>query len=140
VAAKELKKKRPSIDEEELRKLADQAMEDFKREAKARYDKAMRVYNAQDGDTQEAFDRMISLLVRIARKTMWVGVGKRSDRIVMPIPEETITHNMTYLAVEVLKDLAQMDVKVAGFKFPKGLCVECYAQITQAKPKKKVRK
>lgn len=135
-------KKAKAVNLDELRKLAGQAMEDFKIEAKARHDKAHKLYVKQDDDTQDALDRMTALLVRIARRQMWVGVGGKQDRLVMVIPEETIYHNMVFMAVEILKDLAQMDVRVAGFKFVHNLCAECYAEISPKKQtvKKKVRK
>lgn len=129
------KKPKKAVSESELHKLAEKAMEDFKSEAKARYDKAQKLYKKQDADTQDALDRMTTLLCRIARRHMWVGVGKKGDRVVFTIPEETIFHNMSYMAVEILKDLAQMDVKVAGFDF-KNLCMECHTELKPTAKKK----
>jgi hypothetical protein len=39
-----------------------------------------------------------------------------------------------YVATEIVKDMAQMDVQVANFEFPPKLCAECGDEI---KPKKK---
>lgn len=133
--AKPVKKKAPKpISESELRKLADAAMEDFKAEAKARYDKAHKVYVKQDDDTQDALDRMVTLLCRIARRNMWVSAGKRGDRLVLTIPDETVYHNMFYMGVEILKDLAIMDIRIANYTPPADLCAECGKEV---KPKKK---
>lgn len=130
------KKSKNLVSESELRKLGEKAMEDFTAEAKARYNKAHRLYAKQDDATQDALDRMTTLLCRIARKHMWVGVGKKGDRVVFTIPEQTIYHNMFYMSVEILKDLAQMDVKIAGFDFH-GLCAECHRELKPAKKKVK---
>lgn len=140
------KKKQPPIkphkkvSEARLFEMAQKAMADFSAEAKKRYDKAHRSYKQQDDDTQDALDRMTTLLCRIARKKMWVTTGGRQDRVVMTIPEETVYHNMFYMAVEILKDLAVMDVRVANYTFPADTCVECGKTI-ELKPraKKKVK-
>jgi hypothetical protein len=67
---------------------------------------------------------------------MWVGAGTKGDRIVVDIPNDAIWNNALYMAVEILKDLAYMEIRVAGFTWP-DLCVECGTAIT--KPRKKVR-
>lgn len=128
-------KKKNAVSESELRKHAQKAMDDFTVEAKARFDKAKKLYDRQDFDTQDALDRMTTLLCRIARKNMWVGVGKRGDRIVFTIPEETVYHNIFYMVCEILKDLAQMDVKVAGFEWPRDMCAECHRDLKPSKKK-----
>lgn len=136
VMKKNAKKK---VSEKELHALASKAMDEFKAEAKKRHEIARRLYERQDDETQEALDRMTTLLVRIAKRHMWVGVGKQGDKIVFTIPEETVYHNMFYMAVEILKDLAQMDVKIAGFDFPRDVCADCHVPIKPAKAKKKVK-
>lgn len=125
--------RKPAVD---VQKLAQEHMAVFVSEAEARYKKARRVYEIQDDETQDALDRMVTLLCRIARKNMWVGVGKHEDRVVLTIPEETIYHNMFYMANEILKDLALFDIRVADYTFPANLCVECGVEV---KPKKKVK-
>lgn len=138
------KKKSPSlatkkVTEAKLKELVAAQMAVFTADAKARYEKARRGYVKQSDDTQDALDRMTALLVRIARKHMWVSVGKREDRVVIQIPEETIYHNMFYMASEILKDLATFDVRVADYTFPADVCVECGKEIKPTKKKKKVK-
>lgn len=123
------------INQEKLMKMAQAQMTVFSAEAKARYDRARASYEAQDEETQDAVTRMTNLLVRVARKQMWFTVGKRDDRIILPIPEETVYHNMFYMASEIVKDLAVMDIRVAGYTFMAGVCAECGTEI---EPKKKV--
>jgi len=124
------KKSKPVVvkkmSEAKLTELAEQTMTEFQAAAEDRYKGAKAVYDEQDAETQDALDRIIDLLSGIARKHMWVASSRGSDhRMVIPIPDQTIRYNTTYMAVEILKDLAQMDVKVAGFKFPKKLCAVC---------------
>ena len=133
VAKKKADKRK--VTDEQLRKAAQSVMDEFKAESEARYRKAKKHYNSQDDDTQEVLDRITTHLLRIARKHMWVGVG--NDKIVMQIPEEIIYHNMFYMAVEILKDLALMDVRVANYTFPADVCVECGKEI---KAKKKAKR
>ena len=126
------------VSDNQLQVMAEKALADFKEAAEDRYNRAMKVYEAQDNETKDALDRMIDLLSGIARKRMWVAPSRGSEhRAVVLLPDQVIRQNMTYMAVEILKDLAQMDVRVAGFKFPEGLCLVCSTEI---KPKKKRKK
>lgn len=137
MATKTVKKKQPVrviISDAKLRRMGAAAMTQFQAEAKARHDKAHKLYETQDDDTQDALDRMTTLLCRIARKNMWISTG--GSNMVLQIPEDTIYNNMFYLANEILKDLAQFDIKVAGFQFPDNLCAVCYSERI-AKPRKK---
>lgn len=139
--AKPITKKKPHkkhVGENKLRKLADAVMKEFEAEAKARYTRAHKAYAQQDDDTQETIDRITTFLLRIARKNMWVGIG--NDKIVMTIPESTLYHNMFYMACEILKDLALMDVRVSSYTFPANLCAECGIELKPTKAKKKVKR
>jgi hypothetical protein len=131
-----VKKKSTKADMAKLRKDADKVMDEFIAESKARYDQAWKLIEFQDEQTKDAIERMTFLLARIARRRMWVGVGKREDRIVLDIPEQTIEHNVTYMAVEILKDLGHMDVQVERFDFNPGLCAECHVPVKPSKKKR----
>ena len=139
VIAKKKAKPAKKMSEAKLRKLADKALAQFQAEAAERYELAMKVYKQQDSATKDALDRMIDLLCRIARTQMWVGTGTgKRERIVLSIPDQVVRQNMTYMAVEILLDLAQMDVKVEGFRFP-DMCVVCKKQVKPKKSKRKVK-
>lgn len=75
------------------------------RDEKARQ-KAIAVasYEAQDSETQDVMDRIM----------------------------ERIGADNLFTATEILKDMAQMDVQVANYKFPP-LCVECGTEIKGVK-------
>ena len=130
------KKSRPAfkkMSETKLRELADQSLAAFQADSELRYQGAKAVYDEQDNQTKDALDRMIDLLSGIARRRMWVSAGGE-NRMVVTLPDQVIRHNMTYMAVEILKDLAIFDVKVDNFTFPDHLCGVCN------RPRKKVKK
>lgn len=122
---------RKRVPEKKLWEHMEKVMVEFTKASERRYAKAMKVYDAQDAITQDALDRMVDHLCAIARKKMYVGT--QTDRVVAAIPDQVVKNNMTYMAVEILIDLAQMDIQIEGFKMPK-LCAVCKDEI---KPRKK---
>lgn len=134
--AKPIKKK--SADN--LKKLAADAMVAFIEESMARKNQAEIIFRRQDDETRDAIERMASLLTRIARRQMWFSVGGSGDKIVREIPEAVIEDNMFYMAVEICKDLAHMDVRIQQFVIPRDLCVECHVEIKPAKKKSVAKK
>lgn len=133
------KKSKPSkkVSENQLQALAEKALTDFKQASLVRFQQAAKVYDAQDPATKDALDRMIDVLIQVARRRMWVAPSRGSEhRAVVQLPEEVIRQNATYMAVEIMKDLALMDVRVEGYKFPDGMCGVCHRPL---KTKKKVK-
>lgn len=122
VAKKKSPKKKTSWDQ--LEKLADLKAQEFAEESEHRFHRAMDVYEAQDEDTQEAIDRMADVMKTIGRTQMWVSTSRTGPRKIVYFSPDTIRHNALYLAVEAVKDLALMDVRVANFKFI-DRCVTC---------------
>jgi len=107
-----------------------------------RMTQAKAVYDMQDAVTRDSIDRMQALLIRLARTRMWVVVGEnkkgKKERVICDLPHDAIWNNALYMAVQMLKDLAYMDIRVANFNWPVDLCVECGTEI---KPiRKKVRR
>jgi hypothetical protein len=133
VAKKKSKKAVKKVSEAKLYALAEKSLADFSAASEERYEGAMLVYNEQDNQTKDALDRMVDLLSGIARRRMWVSAGGE-NRMVMTLPDQVIRQNMTYMAVEILKDLATFDVRVDNFTFPDHLCGVCN------RPRKKVKK
>lgn len=98
---------------------------------KMQYAKA--IYDHQNGATRDAIDRMQSLLIRISRKQMKVGTGMK--KMTVEIPKDAIWNTAFYMAVEMLKDLAYMDIRVADFNWPEDQCMTCGKPV-KAKRKK----
>lgn len=132
-----MSKAKKKTSESKLRELAEQEMLEFQLAAERRYVAAAVKTTHLDYDTREAIQRMTDLLCRIGRKQMYFTVGGRQDRIVLDIPELTIQHNSFYLACEILKDLAIMDIKIEDYAFAPGVCVECGTEIKPTKKKVK---
>lgn len=128
-------KKKNRISEEELQALADEHMEKFAADALKRYEKALAHYKTQSEDTQDAIDRMVKALVRVTHKKMWLAF--KGQKIVIDIPEQTVYHNMCYMATEILRDMAVFDVRVADYTFPTKSCAVCGTEIKTKKKGKK---
>jgi hypothetical protein len=98
---------------------------------------AKAVYDHQNETARDAIDRMQSVLIRQARRYVWVVVGENSkgkkERELAEIPKDAIWNNALYMAVEILKDLASMDIRVADFHFPTNRCAECGTEIRRKK-------
>jgi hypothetical protein len=100
---------------------------------------AKAVYDMQDGNTRDAIDRMQALLIRLARTRMWIVVGEnkkgRKERVIADLPHDAIWNNALYMAVQMLKDLSYMDIRVANFTWPVDLCMECGLEIKPIRKK-----
>ena len=100
---------------------------------------AKAVYDMQDSITRDAIDRMQALLIRLARTRMWVVTGEnkkgKKERIICDLPHDAIWNNALYMAVQMLKDLSYMDIRVANFNWPVDMCIECGAEIKPVRKK-----
>jgi hypothetical protein len=131
------KAKRNSWDEEVARQV-----EIFKMASEARLELAMRAYKAQDKQTRDALDLIVARLRTLSTGQIRIfPEGKTGRSVVVPIEPATIDSNILFLATEILKDLALMDVKVANYEFPSVYCAECGEKLTPSKrAKAKVRR
>lgn len=109
-----------------------QQLEAFAAQAEARKELAIQVYDHQDAGTQEAIEIIRDQIVHMSRGEVTLKIG--STRRVFTLPADTIQANAFYAAVEIVKDLAIMDIRIGNFKFDLKHCAECGAEI---KPKKK---
>lgn len=87
----------------------------FKQKTELRYNEARNTFDAQDVNTQEVILRIQGILC----------AGRAVD--------DYARMNALYMAVEILKDLASMDVRVASFKFSDTYCAECGAKLSKKK-------
>ncbi len=107
-----------------LQKTADEWLENFKSETQERDKRTRLFYDVQDEDTQDAIDRVADVLSLISHRRVVVKKSGSQQQLILDLPDAVMRANARYLAVEVFKDLGQMDIRVANFKFPL-LCVEC---------------
>jgi hypothetical protein len=109
----------------------------FEERSEIRQRVASVAYNAQDAKTKAVIDSIMDQLLLGASGTIRIFVGKQS--VAAKVDMEYVEFNAMYVATEILKDLALMDVKVANYKFPSVYCVECGDKLL-TKKKKKVKK
>lgn len=64
--------------------------------------------------------------------------NRREGGVAVTVDMEYIEMNAFYMAIEILKDLAMMDVRVDKFKYPESFCAECGVKLNdRGKGKKK---
>lgn len=108
------------------------ALAAFQDVSQERLQYAKAVYDHQNHTAQDAIDRIQSVLIRQARRRAYVGENKTS-RVVVELPNDAIWNNALYMAIEIMKDLAYMDIRVSGFTWPPDLCIECGKPIKRHK-------
>lgn len=136
------KKKKPANGKTKMPKEVVKQVEIFKRATQARYDLARQAFDSQDEDTQNVITRIQKMLCVNANGIIRVYVDgqKRNKSYTVTVEMDYIEMNAFYMAIEILKDLAMMDVKVAGFKFPESNCSECGVKLNDRGKGKKKRK
>lgn len=103
-------------------------VEQWNEQAQARLRISMDAYNAQDAETQEILDRIRDRLVIGA-----TGLIRLPDGSTYKVESEIVGAHAMYVAVEILKDLAVMGVRVGKFKFPDAYCADCGVKLRDTK-------
>lgn len=115
----------------------EQALEIFGQETEARYKVAKRAYDQQDNTTREAFDFMVDRIVEISRDEIVVKPIEDKRALRVKITPDLIRKNALYMATEICKDLALLDIRVENYEFVPNVCTECAVEIKPSKKKKK---
>jgi hypothetical protein len=124
-------------------KEVDKQVEIFKRATQARYDLARQTFEVQDESTQEVITRIQKMLCLNANGIVrvWLKGNKRNKSYTVTVEMDYIEMNAFYMAIEILKDLAMMDVRVAKFQFPESFCADCGVKLNdRGKGKKKAKR
>lgn len=119
-----------------LEALAKERLAELIKSVDERYEIAERLYQSQDQPTREAVERMADMISQISPTRIWVAKTRTGPRIAIDIPEDTHRKLSVYTAVEAVKDLGLMDIRVANFTF-NGSCVECGTPVKLKKKRKK---
>jgi hypothetical protein len=135
VAKTIIKKKKKPIARAKLEKLIAEKVEEFQEASERRLEIANESYRAQDEKTRLVIDAIQEYLMQGASGTIRVYVG--SEAFAATVDMEYVEYNTLYVATEILKDLALLDVKIANYAFPKGICTECGAKVKAKKKKVK---
>jgi len=110
----------------------------FEKATKARYRIAVAAYEAQDTPTKNAIDSIRDRLATIASGTIRIFPdGKRNPGVVVEYDHELVDQNILYIATEIVKDLAYMDIRIENYEFPTVWCAECGDKLTPRKKKVK---
>lgn len=97
--------------------LKDVMREEFIALAEYQAELARETYFAQDSETQDAIDKMASVLAQYS-------TGSTFD-----VSEEVLDKALSVIVMEVVKDLALLDIRVANFTFIEGSCVKCGGEV-----------
>lgn len=108
-----------------LQEKAERELQVFIEQSEARHKIAQRVYDHQDKDTKHSIDVMVDRIVSISRGVVSVKLKGEKERVAISVPKEQIRQNALYLATEILKDLAMLDIRIAGFQFDAKFCADC---------------
>lgn len=106
-------------------------VEDFEAMSLVKHEMAVDAYELQDKETQAVIDRIVATLRQFATGFITAKVG--GTYVPVPIDNKYLGYNLLYLAVEIVKDLAFLDIRVATFEFPPSLCVKCGAEVIPEK-------
>jgi hypothetical protein len=123
-------KKKPKVVTEQL--------ELYRKATEARYRIAMATFKIQDRKTQLAIEVIRDRLTTAASGSIRIYPnGKRKDSIVVSVDQELVDQNLLYVAIEIVKDLAFMDIQVENFQFGTVHCAECGERLGPRKKKPK---
>jgi hypothetical protein len=130
--AKKIPQRKPKRDEAVARQL-----ELFEAATKSRYRIATAAFEAQDEKTKEAIRMIRDRLSVIATGTIRVFPnGRQNPGVTVTIGQEFVDQNLLYIATEIVKDLAFMDIRVENYEFPKVYCSDCGDKLTTRRKKK----
>lgn len=103
------------------------AVEEFEALSRSRHESARVVYDGQDAKTKKAIDRIATTLRQHANGTVNVRLGGKLVPIEVGI--ELLGFNLLWLAVEVVKDMYAVGLRVAEFEWSPATCISCGAPI-----------
>jgi hypothetical protein len=130
--AKPIPKRKSKLD----KKIQEQ-LEIFYAATEARYRIATAAFEAQDEKTKEALRMIRDRLSVLATGTIRIFPdGKRNPGHTVQISQEYVDQNLLYIATEIVKDLAFMDIRVENYNFPKVYCAECGDKLNKVRKKK----
>jgi hypothetical protein len=111
-------------------KLVKEAIARQKSISEVKYEIAREAFDLQDDKTKEVIDRMVETLRNYTTGYINVQLQPPTGALVpVRLDNEYLGYNLLFLAVEIVKDLALLDIKVANFKFPPSMCVKCGAEL-----------
>ena len=103
-----------------------QQVELFESATRARFRIARAAYDHQDNETQRVIDIIVERLRTAGSGYIRIYPnGKRNPSVAVPITLEQQDQNILFIAMEIVKDLALFDIRLASYEFPKVYCATC---------------
>lgn len=118
-----------------LQQRLDREAEIFSQRADERAKHAQIIFDYQDGETREAIMFIAHHLAALAPGAFYANY--KGTKHTVTVTAKAVQQNAFYLATEMLKDFAIMDIRVAHFKFDPKLCGECWNPVKKSKKKAK---
>lgn len=110
------------------------AMDEFRSTSAIKNEVATDVYNLQTKTTQAAIDKITATLRKHATGYVNLNVGGKAQEVkVANADSEYLGFSLFYLAVESVKDMAFVGIRLATFRFPPTLCVSCGGDVISEK-------
>jgi len=117
-----------------IERMENEAVEEFKMVSEIKYELAKDAYDLQDDETKAVIDRIVDTLRQYASGYITIQLNPPEGAMVpVKIENKYLGYNLLWLAVEIVKDLAFTDIRVANFEFPQSLCAQCGAEIIPEK-------
>ena len=111
-------------------KLQADALEEYKLTSEIKYELAKAAYDEQDKATQKVIDRIVDTLRGYCTGYINVQLQPPTGALVpVKLDNRYLGFNLLFLAVEIVKDLALLDIRVASFQFPQSQCAKCGAEL-----------
>lgn len=118
-------------------KLVEESVESFKSISEIKYELAKEAYDIQDKETKAVIDRIVSTLQVYASGTISVQLSPPTGGfITVKIDNTYLGYNLLWLAMEIVKDLAILGIRVESFEFPPSMCAVCGADVIPEKRRK----
>lgn len=102
-------------------------LDEFENLTMVRLEMAQDAYDFQDDKTKAAIDRVVGTLRERATGTITVNVG--GTQHTLKISDEMFGFNLFALAVDIVRDLAFIGLRVANFRFDPKRCASCGVEL-----------
>lgn len=131
--AKALKKKPEGVKPKKAIPV-DKALLRYREIAEKRFKMAMQIYEAQDGSTQEVIDRIRDRLTIAATGVVIIN-GQP-----VKLEQKYVDFNLLWIAVDILSDLAMMNIQIENYEPSPMVCIECKREIYKQPESKRKRR
>lgn len=114
--------------------MLEDAIDEFKAISEMKYELAKEAYDSQDAQTQVVIDRVVGTLRQYATGYINVQLNPPEGAPVpVKLDNRYLGFNLFWLAIEIVKDLAFVGIRVENFEFPPTQCAQCGVELIPEK-------